>query len=72
MKDATEDELKKAILNVKKELAKLNDTENRPYKLSLSMGYSLYDHKNDDMDSFFRHMDEMMYEEKEQMHSARE
>ncbi len=72
MKDATEDELKKAILNVKKELAKFNDTENRPYKLSLSMGYSLYDHKNDDMDSFFRHMDEMMYEEKEQTHSARE
>lgn len=72
MKDATEDELKKAILNVKKKLAKFNDTENRPYKLSLSMGYSLYDHKNDDMDSFFRHMDEMMYEEKEQTHSARE
>lgn len=39
-------------------------TESRPYTLSFSMGYSIYEGREDTTDSFLRRMDERMYEEK--------
>lgn len=39
-------------------------TESRPYTLSFSMGYSIYEGREDTTDSFLRRMDERMYKEK--------
>lgn len=72
LKDASEEALQKTMQDVKKELARFNENEGRPYKLSLSMGQAIYDYKNDNMDSFFKHMDEKMYKEKDNTHSALE
>ena len=72
VKDASEEVLKRTIQDVKDELVRFNKEEGRQYELSLSMGYTLYDRRSDDMDSFLRHMDEKMYEEKEHTHTMRE
>lgn len=71
IKDATEESLKKTVQDVKNEVVRFNKEEGRQYELSLSMGYTLYDRRSDDMDSFFRHMDEKMYEDKERTHAMK-
>ena len=48
-----------------------NDNENRQYQLSLSLGYTLYEIGKDDSDSFFKKMDDNMYEEKKLKHAER-
>ena len=40
-----------------------------PYRLSLSMGCTLYDPAGDDIDSFLRRMDQNMYENKRRYYS---
>ena len=45
-----------------------NETENRPYKLSLSLGYTLFDLDKDTTDTFLKRMDDNMYIEKAQKH----
>ena len=71
MKDSTDESMQKIIKAIRDELDLFNDTEGRHYKLSLSIGYTLFDPEKDDVDSFFRHMDDNMYEEKTQKHSER-
>lgn len=71
MKGCTDESMRRVINNIREEIALFNDTEGRQYKLSLSLGYALFDPKNDDVDSFFRHMDDNMYEEKVKKHSER-
>ena len=71
MKNTNETQMKKIIEDIKAELDIFNETEGRQYKLSLSMGYSIYDRENDTMDSFFKHMDDNMYIEKSTHHSER-
>lgn len=68
MKNTTEQNMKRVMDNIKSELDIFNTTEQRQYKLSLSMGYSIYDRECDTMDSFFKHMDENMYIEKSVRH----
>ncbi len=71
MKGSTEEIIQKIVQNIRDEVDLFNDTEGREYNLSLSIGYTLFDAQNDDMDSFFKHMDDNMYEEKERKHSRR-
>lgn len=72
MKDSSDESMQKIISNIRNEVDLFNDTEGRQYKLSLSIGYALFDPDKDDTDSFFRHMDDNMYEEKVRKHSQRD
>lgn len=44
--------------------ALFNETEEKPYKIHFSIGYSTYDSKRDSMDDFLRRIDNSMYEDK--------
>ena len=68
VRDTRDKELQRIIRNLRDETYIFNDTENRRYKLSLSMGYSIFDTSNETIDDFLRHMDDNMYEEKEIRH----
>ncbi len=72
LKDCSSEEvLKRTVNNIRDEVVTFNENENRQYKLSLSMGYTLYEFDKDDSDSFFKKMDDNMYEEKKQKHAER-
>ena len=66
--NTSDDEMKKIVDNIRDELKMFNETENRPYKLSLSLGYTLFDLDKDTTDTFFKRMDDNMYVEKAQKH----
>jgi len=69
--NTNDDEMRKIIESIRGELKYFNETENRPYKLSLSLGYTLFDLDKDTTDTFFKRMDDNMYVEKAQKHGAR-
>ena len=69
--NTSDDEMKKIVDNIRDELKMFNETENRPYKLSLSLGYTLFNLDKDTTDTFLKRMDDNMYVEKAQKHSAR-
>ncbi len=71
LKGTSEEALKRVVKNIRDELDLFNETEGRQYQLSLSIGYTLFDPEKDNVDSFFRHMDDNMYEEKIGKHSER-
>jgi diguanylate cyclase (GGDEF)-like protein len=71
MKNASEQQMRKIMEDIKAELDIFNETEGRQYKLSLSLGYAIYDKDNDTSDSFFKHMDDNMYIEKSTHHEKR-
>ena len=66
--NTNDDEMRKIIESIRGELKYFNETENRPYKLSLSLGYTLFDPEKDTTDTFFKRMDDNMYVEKAQKH----
>ena len=55
---------------VKDALSAFNEQSDKPYKLQLSMGYAQFDLANDDIDTFFKLIDERMYENKRRHHEA--
>ncbi len=67
--NATEKEITNMIKAIRDEVDMFNETEQRQYRLSLSMGYSIYDRDKTSIDEFLRHMDDNMYEEKERQHA---
>ncbi len=69
LKGTSEEALKRVVKNIRDELDLFNETEGRQYQLSLSIGYTLFDPEKDNVDSFFRHMDDNMYLEKVKHHS---
>ncbi len=71
VRDATDELMKKIVQDLRKELAVFNENECRQYELSLSIGYTLFDYDKDDTDSFFKKMDDNMYEEKKLKHAER-
>lgn len=71
IKGATEERVLSAVESIRKEVELFNETECRQYELSLSIGWTMYDHENDDVDSFFKHMDDRMYQEKERKHAEK-
>lgn len=71
MKDSTSEALDRIIQGIKDEVVMFNENEERQYKLSLSMGSGLFDPDKDNEDSFFKRMDEKMYQEKGEKHAER-
>ncbi len=59
-----EQEIRDAIVCVRDAIESFNQTQEKPYKIQVSMGYSIYNHEKDNMDSFFSRMDSAMYAEK--------
>ncbi|MCR5669543.1 MAG: GGDEF domain-containing protein, partial [Butyrivibrio sp.] len=69
--DTSEKELESVLKSFKDELKLFNETEQRLYKLSLSMGYSIFEPGKDSVDDFLKHMDDKMYKEKEETHARK-
>jgi len=68
---ATEAELTTIIVRIEEKLANFNRDGDRPYKLSFSMGYQVYDACSGmSAEQFQKVIDEHMYEHKRQHHSA--
>lgn len=68
---ATEEELAAIIVRIEKKLASFNRDGDRPYKLSFSMGYQVYDVRSGmNAEQFQKVIDEHMYENKRQHHGA--
>lgn len=70
LKGADDKEMRHIIKNIRDEVDLFNETENREYKLSLSLGYAIYSPDKASMDDFLKHMDDNMYEEKEEKHAG--
>lgn len=57
--------LKQAVAKIQNNVEIFNETNNKPYKLSFSIGYDIYDPKsNICSDEFLKHIDMLMYENK--------
>ena len=69
--NTSDKEMQGILQNIHDEVDLFNETENRQYKLSLSLGYSIYNPETESLDDFLKHMDDNMYEEKEKNHSRR-
>ncbi|WP_022769704.1 GGDEF domain-containing protein [Butyrivibrio sp. NC2007] len=69
VKGVSEKQLQNIVNSIRDELKLFNDTEERRYKLSLSLGYSIYQPAHDSIDNFLKRMDDAMYEEKKEKHS---
>ena len=61
-------QMQSIVKNIHDEVEIFNETESREYKLSLSVGYAIYDPKKDTMDEFLKKMDDNMYQEKDTKH----
>ena len=66
--ETSEKEMKNVLKSLHDEVDLFNETEGRQYKLSLSMGYSIFHQDSETMDDFLKHMDDNMYEEKQINH----
>ncbi len=71
LRKSSEDNIRQVVRDIRDELKLFNENEGRQYELSLSIGYTLYDPDKDNSDSFFKKMDDNMYEEKKLKHSER-
>lgn len=60
---SSEEEITAVAQELRQQTEAFNRTHRRPYQLSFSMGCSLW-RSGESLDTFFRHMDERMYEEK--------
>lgn len=69
IKGVSEKQLQSIITSIRDELKLFNETEERRYKLSLSLGGSIYEPAHDSIDNFLKRMDDAMYEEKKEKHS---
>ncbi len=49
---------------IETQTALFNESEQKPYKLEFSIGYSTYESKHESIDDFLRKIDDSMYEEK--------
>ena len=70
-KNTSDREMNAIIDSIREEVNMFNETENRQYKLSLSLGYAIYDPGKDTVDDFLKRMDDNMYDEKNQKHAKR-
>ncbi len=65
--DASEENAKDVIVNLHRALARFNESKAEKFCLSVSAGYAEYT-KEDDEESFLKHMDEEMYKIKREYH----
>ena len=68
VKGTNDKEMQNIVQSIRDEVKSFNETEEREYKLSLSLGYAIYDPLKSSMDEFLKQMDDNMYEEKETKH----
>lgn len=71
VKNTSDRQIQTIIDGIRDEVNIFNETENRQYKLSLSLGYTIYEPGKDTVDDFMKRMDDNMYEEKNQKHAKR-
>lgn len=69
LRSANEKQMQSMVESIRDELKMFNETEERRYKLSLSLGYSIYEPAHDSIDIFLKRMDDNMYEEKKEKHT---
>ncbi|MCR4605336.1 MAG: GGDEF domain-containing protein [Eubacterium sp.] len=61
--------LEKAVRRIRNRLDDFNESGERKFKLSLSLGYDIYDYESGmTAEKFIKHLDDMMYAEKEKHH----
>ncbi|SDB49303.1 GGDEF domain-containing protein [Butyrivibrio sp. INlla16] len=66
--ETTPERLNKIMASINEQITTYQKKHSRPYTLSLSLGSSMYDQENETLDSFFKKMDNAMYEAKEKNH----
>ena len=65
MLNTTDDQLiRKIIKSAKKNFVTENDKNDKPYQLSVSMGYAITNLSNETIDDFMNRIDEQMYQDK--------
>lgn len=57
-------ELKEIVMEISARLNEYNLASKRPYNISLSMGYDVYDPSKKKIEDFFEHIDKLMYQNK--------
>ena len=63
--------LEKAVRRIRNRVDDFNEDGEREFKLSLSLGYDIYDYESGlTAEKFIKHLDDMMYAEKEEHHRA--
>ena len=70
LRDTNDKAMQRIIDNIREEVKLFNETEGREYKLSLSLGYAIYNPEKESLDDFLKQMDDNMYEEKETKHPS--
>ena len=65
LRNDREEEIKKVLYKIDSLVKEYNKTAGKPYQLSFSYGYSIYNHEEDTIDSFLERMDHAMYEQKQ-------
>ncbi|MBE5826829.1 MAG: GGDEF domain-containing protein [Butyrivibrio sp.] len=71
VRNTSDRQMQSIIDSIRDEVNVFNETENRQYKLSLSLGYAIYEPGKDTVDDFLKRMDDNMYDEKNQKHAKR-
>ncbi|MGS0765480.1 diguanylate cyclase domain-containing protein [Syntrophomonas curvata] len=57
--------LEKTVTRIQENIRAFNKSSNKPYQLSLSMGYDVHDYKSGmSKDVFLKHLDDLMYKDK--------
>ncbi len=64
LKNANERDVQNLLASIYSATEEYNATQNKPYEIHFSAGYSIFDKENDTVNSFFDRMDEAMYGEK--------
>lgn len=64
------DEVHALMANIRKKTEECNASQDHPYALTLSMGFTLYRPALDTLDTFLRRMDRRMYEQKRAHYSS--
>ncbi len=68
IKSRFEEEVKNLRRDIIKAIEERNARTTKPYRLSVSIGYAVYDHDKDTLETLMAKADEMLYNEKERHH----
>ena len=70
--DLSREDTEKLVRELQTAVERFNSCEEKPYKLSLAVGYSLFPTENFDSDQFLHQMDMQMYADKARHHAEHE
>lgn len=60
----SQEEIMDVIDTIETQATLFNEAEKKPYKINFSVGYSIYQSKQESIDDFLRRIDASMYEDK--------